>query len=173
MRDIVGVIAPPGDAPVPQVPVVILLVTFEEGTGHRQVVQIGQRRQHRVNHAGDRVQTVMLLEDEEPLAPFPGLVPYGGRLLVLSFVDLGALPIIASTSLHRRDHRATHIGQFGGQSMALDEVAEALDGRRIRNSGRDGVDAGEGPVDLEVMHRVPDRLFGVPVHGGQVGTRTC
>ena len=44
--------------------------------------------------------------------------------------------------------------------MALEKVAEALDGRGIRDAGRAGVDAGEGPVDLEVMQRVLDRLVG-------------
>ena len=43
--------------------------------------------------------------------------------------------------------------------MALEQVAEAQDGGGIRDAGRAGVDAGEGPVDREVMQRVLDGLI--------------
>ena len=80
-----GCIAPSGDAPVsryPGVPVDDRLVTGQPRTCHLEIVHVGRRRHHRVDEARVRVDPDVRLQDEEPLVPFPGLVPDGGRMLV-------------------------------------------------------------------------------------------
>ena len=80
-----GCIAPSGDAPVsryPGVPVDDRLVTGQPRTCHLEIVHVGRRRHHRVDEAGVRVDPDVRLQDEEPLVPFPGLVPDGGRMPV-------------------------------------------------------------------------------------------
>ena len=122
---------------------------------------------HRVHQPRRHVRPDVRLHQGEPLVPLPRPVhlriprPRPVRRRV------GCTGDRRIDQRARPDHTATCLEQSvdlqeegGGQVVALEEVAEAQDGRGVRDAGGAGVDARKLPVDRDVVQRFLGGLVG-------------
>ena len=151
----------------PEVPVDNRLVTVQQGTRHHEIVHVGRRRHHHVDQPGVRVDTDVRLHAEEPLVPLAGLVhlrvPRARPVLCRARgrddrrIDQRAP---ADHQATRPEHRVDLLEQGHGQVVAPGEVAEAQDGRGVRDAGGAWVDARKRPLHRDIVQSLTGRLVG-------------
>ena len=143
------------------------LVTVQQGTRHHEIVHVGRRRHHHVDQPGVRVDTDVRLHAEEPLVPLAGLVhlrvPRARPVLCRARgrddrrIDQRAP---ADHQATRPEHRVDLLEQGHGQVVAPGEVAEAQDGRGVRDAGGAWVDARKRPLHRDIVQSLTGRLVG-------------